>query len=89
VVVERRGCDICICANPCPCDCECECAVATPPDHQAATAGAVGPVRRPPQTLNLALGVGALMLPFGFFALWRRRHPRGPAPGPVPADAAT
>src|SRR5579884_1262665 len=29
VVVERRGCDICICANPCPCDCECECSVAS------------------------------------------------------------
>jgi hypothetical protein len=77
VVVERRGCDICICANPCPCDCECECSVmdsAASKEHAKAIHGAQGPVRHAPQTLGLVLGIAALLLPFGFMAAWRRRH---------------
>jgi hypothetical protein len=78
VVVERRGCDVCICANPCPCDCECECSVADGKarhDHAKAVAGAQGAVRQPTRPWNLAFGVAALFVPFGVFALWRRRRP--------------
>jgi hypothetical protein len=83
VVVERRGCDICICANPCPCDCECECSVASQKSLSGLT-GEAAPGGRGAEAshkhqaasrpLGLALGVAGLVLPFGVLAVWRRRR---------------